>query len=450
LTDATVLRIGQLVGADSVVLGSLQLEGDVLIVRARSIALDAGRIQVDVSERGPLADLYAIFERIARRIAPPSNRTSAEVEGQHPPVAAFENFIKGLLAETPATAVGYLQAALKQAPSFDRARFGLWDVYTEQDDHAAALGAVTPVDAASPFAARALFLAGLSQLELRKYDDAFATFKALADAGGEATALNNLGVVQLRRGATAETGRATYYFNQAVEADRENADYAFNIGSAYWLDHDPQAAVYWLREAVRRQPADGVAHYVLAAALQAGGSAAEAGREKELARRLSSTFDEWDRRPAADPVPHDLERIKPYVELPHGSGIAATINSNEQRDQQELAHFYLESGRRLYERDLNREAAAELNRALYLAPYLAEAHLLLGRIHLRNGRIRDAIDAFKISLWSAETAAAHAALGEAYRQNDEAAAAKAEAERALALDPELAEAKALAARLEGR
>ena len=84
-----------------------------------------------------------------------------------------------------------------------------------------------------------------------------------------------------------------------------------------------------------------------------------------------------------------------------------------------------------------------MNRALYLSPYEAEAHLLLGSIHLRNGRIRQAIDALKISLWSAESAQAHAALGEAYLQAKDAAAARTEADRALAIDPTSAEAKRL-------
>jgi hypothetical protein len=53
-------------------------------------------------------------------------------------------------------------------------------------------------------------------------------------------------------------------------------------------------------------------------------------------------------------------------------------------------------------------------------------------------------------LWSAETADAHAALGEALRQDKDLVAARAEAERALALDPASAEAKALLARLDGR
>src|SRR5262249_10305464 len=130
--------------------------------------------------------------------------------------------------------------------------------------------------------------------------------------------------------------------------------------------------------------------------------------------------------------------------------IETRLAITEQRDQQELVRFHLESGRRLYEGERDREAAAELNKAIYLSPYLADAHLLLGRIHLRNGRVRDAIDAVKISLWSAETADGHSALGEAYRQDKDLVSARAEGERALAMDPANAEARALIARLDGR
>jgi lipopolysaccharide biosynthesis regulator YciM len=150
---------------------------------------------------------------------------------------------------------------------------------------------------------------------------------------------------------------------------------------------------------------------------------------------LSSTYEQWDKRPAVDPVPKGLERLKNEIELPHASRIEATLATTGQRDQQELANFYLDRGRRLFQAENDRDAVNELNHALYFSPYLAEAHLLLGRIHLRNGRAHDAIDAFKISVWSAETAESHAALGDAYRQAMDLPAARAEAARALALDP---------------
>ena len=448
LTDATVIRIGQLVGAGQVVVGSLQLDGDTIVVRARSITLDTGRIPADVTDRGPLPELFPIFERIARRIAPPSPKSSAEVEGQHPPVAVFEDYIKGLLAETPATAINYLNAALSRQPSFDRARLALWDVYTEQGDHEHALAAVTRVAADSPLSRRAMFLAGLSQIQLKKLDEAFTIFTKLLEAQSTPTVLNNLGVVQLRRGASSQSGQASYYFTKAAEADPDDPDYVFNLGYACWQDRDPQAAIYWLREAVRRNPADGDAHFVLAAALAAGGNAGEAARERDLARRLSAAY-EPSRRPGGDAVPKGLERLKNQVELPHGR-VEARLATTEHRDQEELATFHLERGRRLFQQENDRDALVELNHALYLSPYRAEAHLLVGRIDLRSGRIADAIGALKIALWSAETAETHAVLGEAYRQSKDFAAARTEAERALALDPQSMEARQLFARLDGR
>lgn len=449
LTDATIIRIGQLVGASQVVVGSLQMDGDALVVRARSIALDTGRVRADVTERGPLPELFATFERIARRMAPPSTISSADIEKQHPPVTVFEAFIKGLLAETPATAVNYLRAALAGQPSFDRARLALWDVYNEQGDHALALTAVTSVAEDSPWFRRARFLQGLSQLALKKFDAAFETFKGLADADPAPAVLNNLGVVQLRRGAAPQSGQPAYFFKKAVESDPDDEDFLFNLGYAYWLDRDPQATIYWLREAVRRNPADADAHFVLAAALAGGSNAAEAARERELARRLSEAY-EPGKRPAGDAVPKGLERVKQVVELPHTRQIGKRLATSEQRSNEELAHFYLERGQRLFQQENDRDAIVELNHAIYLSPYLAEGHLLLGRALLRIGRVHEAIDAFKITLWSAETAEAHAALGEAYRQAQDWTAARAEAVRALALDPASVDAKQLLARIDSR
>jgi tetratricopeptide (TPR) repeat protein len=440
LTDATVIRIGQIVGAAHVLIGTLQLDGDDLVVHARDIALEAGRIQNNLTERGPVDDLFGTFERLARRLAPAAGRLAA-TPLERPVVSAFENYIKGTLADSPATAVTYLNTALRLQPTLDRARLELWDVYDKEGEHERALAAVLPIPPASSWARRGQFLAGLSQLNLRKYDAAYATFKALADKQATAQVLNNLGVVQMRRAATEQAARATDFFDKAAAADGTDADYFFNLGYAYWEEHDTQSAIYWLREAVRRDVADGDAHFVLGAALSAAGSASEATRERELAKRLSSTYAEWEKRPGPDAVPKGLERVKADVELPHAARIEEALALGGQRNQQDLARFYLDRGRRLYQQEHDRDALADLNRVLYLSPYQPEAHLLVGRLDLRDGRVRDAIDAFKISIWSAETADAHAALADAYLASGDPAGARTEAERALALNPSLAAAR---------
>ena len=251
--------------------------------------------------------------------------------------------------------------------------------------------------------------------------------------------------MQLRRGTPAAKGLPTYFLTKAADADPGDADILFNLGYAYVLERNSTAAMYWLREALRRDPTDAEAHFVLGAALQAAGSPVEASREKALAQQLSSRFTELDARPAQErlPVPRGLERVREDPELRAGLRPEQTIVNTAQREQQDLASFHLDRGKRLFDREEDRQALAELRRTVYLSPYEAQAHLLIGRIHLRGGRPAEAVDALKISIWSRDSAAARIALAEAYLRQQNTAAAKTELERALAIEPESAEAKRL-------
>ena len=240
-----------------------------------------------------------------------------------------------------------------------------------------------------------------------------------------------LGVVQLRRGATPQTGRATYFFNQVVERAASDADACFNLGYAYWIDKDAMAAAYWLREAVRRNPADGDAHFVLAAALAASGAVPEAVRERELAQRLS---DRWEQAPAGEGVPRGLERL-PEFSRSAPRGLEAALSAGVQRDQRELAAFHLDTARRAFEAGRDQETIRETQRALYLTPYDADALRLLGRAQARSGLLQDAINAYKIAIWSTESAAAQVELGELLLRVRDTVGALRAAERALVLEP---------------
>ncbi len=445
LSRATIIKVGQLVGAGQVVVGSFSVEGTALSVTARSIRLDAGRLQPEVTERGDLNELFGIFERLAARIAQRTPRSSST---RHPPLDAFENYIKGLLAENPVSQATFLEAALRGQPEFDRAKLALWEVRAEQADHAGALEIVKNIPTTSPSFFRGRFFAAISLIELKRYDEAHSILTGLQevapDPSATAAVLNNLGVLVLRRSATAQSGSAVYYLTKATDADPD-PDYMFNLGYAYASDKNYQGAQYWLREALRRDPADVDAHYVLAVVLQASGSSVESARERDLSRQLSTRYLELDRRAAEQrsPVPPGIERMCLEAEGSRALRADQTIFSSAQREQQELAAFHLEQGRRLFEREQDREALAELRRAVYLSPYEARAHLLIGRIHLRAGRPTDAIDAFKISIWSQDQAPAHVLLAEAYLKTGDKAGARSEAQRALTLDPSSTDAKRL-------
>ena len=366
-----------------------------------------------------------------------------------PSLDVFEAFVKGLVAETPATQLRFLEQAVKAAPQYARAQLAIWEVCTEEEQHARALAAAQAVSASSRFGRRARFAAGLSLVHLKRWDDAFATYKALLDESATPAVYNNLGVIQARRGSvTAQTGKPAWYFTRASEAAPESPDYFFNLGYAYWLDKDTPAAIYWLREVVRRRPGDGEAHFVLAAALQAANNTAEGTRERELARQLSSRFDEWDRRPREDGVggvPRGLERASEAETMP--VRVDSALVSTTQQDHQQLARFHFERGQRLAEQQQDREAMSEFRKSLYLAPYDAQTHLALGRVLVRAGRLREAIESLKISLWSAESLDGRLLLADALLGTGERDEARVQAERALQLAPDSAEARALLERI---
>jgi tetratricopeptide (TPR) repeat protein len=444
LSHATVIRLGQVVGATHVVTGSFRLTGGMISVRARSIRLDKGQMEHEFVEAGPLADLFGIFERVSRRLAG-SGATGAPPP--RPALPVFESYIKGLVATSTPAKVGYLEAAIKLDSGFDRARLALWTVHYDEGNGQAALVAAAAVPETSPVYARARFCVALSLLQLKRLDDAFATLRALADRTPTATLMNNIGVIQLRRPATPQTGRATFYFNQALKLDADDPDYYFNLGYAYWAEKDPKAAIFWLREAVRRNPADGEAHAVLAAALQATGAGAEAARERELATQLSSTYAEWAKKPGAEPIPRGVERLKSSLDVSTLRRVDSAIATSGQREQKELTAFHLDRGRRFFEQGSNADAIAELARAIYLSPYEAEAHLLMGRIYLKTGEIASAIDAFKIALWSRESVEGRIALAQAYLQGKDEPGARDALARALVLDPNSSEARELLGKL---
>jgi Flp pilus assembly protein TadD len=445
LSHATVIRVGQLLGAGSIVYGLLSVEGETLEVRTRSIQLDTGKIDGEAVDRAPLAELFDLFDRIAGRL-PVGRSMMRAMSPDRPPLPAFENYVKGLLAETPATQVAFLEAALKLAPEHDDSRLALWEVQTAQVEHERALATVSSIAPQSPRSRRARFLASVSQMYLERFDEASVRLRDLLEEAPAAAIYNNLGILRLRRAQPDPSG-ATYYFNKAAETDPTEPDYRFNLGYAYAIARDLQGALYWLRQTVRLNPGDGTAHLVLGLVLRASGNDLEAARERELAARLAE--EDVAGREEIGGVPRGLERPKDDLAGSRTKRVDLAVIASEQRDEREVAAYHLERGRQLFESERDREAIVELKRCLYLAPYQHEANLLLGRIYLRSGLAREAVNALTISIWSQETAAAQVALGEALLQAKEEAGARRAATRALALDPASTDAQQLLRKLDG-
>jgi tetratricopeptide (TPR) repeat protein len=442
LTRATIIKVAELVGASRVILGRVSATGTEVTIVAQVLHVDSGRLDPPSHHLTPVTGLLDTYREVARFAAPGAPPLTPG-RGLAPSVPAFELYVRGLTAATEELQERYLAQAIEAAPAYVEARLALWDVQSSRGAHDDAVATLKGVAVTGPHRLDAGVRTAASLVQLRRYDDAFAALNVLAGETPSSVVSNLLGVIQLRRGASAQAGRATYYFHQAVEADPADADYCFNLGYAYWQDKDALAAAYWLREAVRRDPTDGDAHFVLAAALAGSGAGTEAERERELARRLS---ERWEATGAGDAVPRGLERVKDRVSAAR-SRVDTVLQAGAQRDQREAAAFHLEAARRAFDAGRDPETVREAQRALYLTPYESSAHLLLGRALARSGLLQEAADALKIAIWSAETAATQVALGDVLLRLRDLDGASRAADRALALEPGNAEAASLATRV---
>lgn len=449
LTRATMIRIGELIGASEIIFGSVRL-GEALEVRARMVRLGDGREMPIVTDTAPLAQIFTVFGRVATRLSGHTGRSRPTATAAAPPLPleTFENYVKGLVAATPQAQQRFLEDAVRQASGDPRILLALWQAYTTQGFHDRALGIANAVPPDSPAYRRARFAVALSLVELGRFDGAFQALTQLHGIERSASVSNALGVVQLRRGTPAGGSAPAVYFKRAVDEEPENTDYLFNLGYAHAIAQNTADALVWLREAVRFDAASGDAHLVMSAALAAAGRTTEAQRELELARLLGTEAGASP-MPLSARVPAGLERLASSAELSSAARLRTVIGNPSQRDQQETAAFHLNNGRALVAAGRDREATSELRRAIYLAPYADEPHLLLGQIYQRTGRIAEAVDEFTVAIWSRETGAARLALADALLEQGQTDAARREATRALVLMPGSAEAKALLAKIGG-
>jgi tetratricopeptide (TPR) repeat protein len=428
LTRATMIRVGELTGATDLVFGDVTLE-DELRVRVRVIHLQSGAERPSVEDADELEDVFPLFDRIGRRVADVTGRIRPRAEGVPPlPLEAFEGYVKGLVAGTPAVQQRFLEGAMRIAPTDPRILLALWGVYATQELHDRALASANAVPAESPLYRRARFAVAQSLTALRRFDGAFHELDALYRSQPAAAISNAMGIVQLRRGVPEAAGPPAMFFARAAREEPGNTTYLFNLGYAQALAASSSEALSALREAVRIEPADGDAHLVMSAVL---GRTPEGQRELELARSLGTSLDP-SQLVAGVTVPAGLERLD--LEL-NPSPAARLPIAMAQRDQQQTAAFHLSRARDLIEAKRDTEAIEALRRAIYLSPYADEPHLLLGTLYRRAGRLTEAIDAFKVSLWSKETAAGHVALGSVLLDTGDRDGARRAAERALQLAP---------------
>jgi hypothetical protein len=339
--------------------------------------------------------MLAILERSARRLVPYSSVPSDVVEKQHPPLPAYESYVKGLLAETPATAITYLHSAITLAPTFDRARLALASTQSEVGNYEAARTAALAIGESSPSRRDGQFAAALAEINLKRFDDAFARLQQMNATAPTPELLTNLGVIQLRRTPTAQQGRATYFLHKAVELNTMSADAMFNLGVIYDSGVGRTARRSILVEGRVRY---GRRHAAISCSRRrstATGAGTEGGRERELAWRPSAGMKK-ESGSNATAVLRGSSASRSFSSVPRRA--APTLRwlrpSSASNARWRRSISIADAGLRAR---ADRAALTELRRAPLCRRIRPRRTCSSGGLHLRAGRTRDAIEALKIS-----------------------------------------------------
>ena len=134
LTDATLIRIGQVVGAAEIVVGTLQL-GRRRPHRSRTD--DRASTLVACRRTSPNAVRWGDVRHL-RTSRAPAGAALDEDAGGHPSRASSSGRARQLHQRAALRVAArrrsiHLWAALKLQPTFERARLALWDVYVEPE-----------------------------------------------------------------------------------------------------------------------------------------------------------------------------------------------------------------------------------------------------------------------------------------------------------------------------
>ncbi len=434
---ASSLKLAQTLDADSIVVGSYTTDGSGIVAVARLVDVPQLRMTPEVSARGEMKDLIAVFGTLAWKLTrqlDPSFSVAEETfaaEGSGIPLTAFEQYIRGITEPDQAERVRHLENAVKLSPGFGPAWMALGREDYNGQQYQDAATAFAKVDRNGPDGLEAEFYRGLSLLFLGDYPHAEQAFAEVARVLPLAEVVNNEAVAASRQGHDG-----TSLFVEAAAADPNTADYHFNLAVSLKRHGNSPAAANELVQCLKLRPNDSEAQS-LAAEWKLPGAAAGAavslpagpGAGADPLERIVRTFDAAAFRQAAAM----LDEI-------NAGRLAALAPRERARTLCTQAKTYLDRGLLLEAERLYQAAVAADGNS-------AEAHAGLAEVRERSGDGDAARKEAHAALELGPSANAYLVLAQLDFAAGSLREADAEAGNALKLDPANPEAQELSRRI---
>lgn len=392
LTRATSLRVAESLGASRLVVGSWEVSDGSVTLALRLVDPGRGSLSSPLVGTVPLASLGTLVHHLAWDVAlagpsPPSlSREALDAAAAAVPFEALRALGEGMAARGAAAQAAGARRALASHPGYEEARLVLAGLLADASDYRGALETLASISPGSAFSRDARFLEGAALLGLTRYREADVLYAELARGQESAAVLGNRAVARLRGGG----GGASVLLRQALEVEPASVDLPFNLGWALLVEGDPKASSFWLRGAVRRDPADAQGRLLLSWALEQAGRGGDAEEQWRAAVALTPSL---ERQRAPDPA-RRLERV---FASEHG-----LLLDPDREGDAEAARAHALRGEALIGAGELDQALTELSRAALLDPYAPLPHRLLARAHAARGEADAAIEALRQALWCRE------------------------------------------------
>ena len=391
-TRATAIRVAESLGASRLVVGSWDLQGADLTLSLRLLDARRGTLSAPLVARGPLAGLGRAVHALAWDVA---------LAGPRPPAGTREALMgartacrsrrcghsaRGWPDATPPPGSPASAARWRSHPPTTRPR---WRCHASWWTRAGSTRPARPPLAcpgARPSPATRVFSTGWPCSALGRDREADVLFADLVAQQASAAALGNRAVARLRQGPAA-SGASTL-LRQAVEAEPASVELPFDLGWALLVEGEADAAAFWLKGAVRRDPGDAQGRLLLSWALSRSGrrrrrrtsSGAPPPRSSRPSGRCASRTCRADWSACCRP-----SRVFSWTRR-------ASADAEASRAHAAKGESLLASGDR-------EGAVSELARAALLDPYATRPHLLLGRAYRLAGENEKALAELRMALW---------------------------------------------------
>ncbi|HEY2866812.1 MAG TPA: tetratricopeptide repeat protein [Pyrinomonadaceae bacterium] len=454
---------------------------------------DGRRITRDINLNDAIANLQTMQGQIAYQILyqrdkalPFSQNQLIEAATRVPP-RAFEAYTKGLLTKALEARENYFKNALRLYAETDAdstysdAALELGHLYLEQKKSNEAVDSFDRVISANQQCkekakaenkparcsdeeyAEASFYIGLIRWQQGNYEQALATLRPLADDLKLTAVYNTLGAiaVQASRAEKKNDAKSAALLTEGMDFLKKAADSApdelnikFNYALANFLSGNYQDAATGLKSMIATRPNDGDSYYLLAKTLSALNDPTAADVDNQARRlltmgnRYANLEKEWQKSKS-------VNEIGLRVEQPARKDFVSVILSQKRATPAPTAmnqtDTLLAQARDFYKNGEDDKAMDSLRRVLAGEPMSAESYLILGKIHLRQGQMDQAVSSFKTAIFwdnSSKMIDAFVNLGKIYVEKGDCLQAKNYAASAIELDAENQDAVGLQRQIE--